>query len=181
MQYPTIFAANVYKRFITNLSKLFNLKCVYIYKIAEAHRPNARQTNKSWNTQTTRCWFHSHFICLTFIEMCWHKIKHKYNCWLYTWLPRRNITIAEPKAVRPHVNNVPNSACVTGPYPWIIIVGMRVIHAGHSKNSLLNVSQSIGLNGFQNRNQLSSKGICNKSKENASINSIQQFSKTKTS
>lgn len=32
-----------------------------------------------------------------------------------TWLPRKNITINDPRAVSPHVNKVPKSACVTGP------------------------------------------------------------------
>lgn len=38
-----------------------------------------------------------------------------------TWLPLRNTTNTEPRAVSPHVSRVPSKACVTGPYPWIIV------------------------------------------------------------
>lgn len=44
-------------------------------------------------------------------------MKKKYDLIEFTWFPRKNITIAAPNAVRPHVSSVPNSACVTGPYP----------------------------------------------------------------
>lgn len=79
-----------------------------------------------------------------------HRIFFKTNlCFLLTWLPRRNITIDDPNAVNPHVKSVPKSACVTGPYPWIMVIKMWVMGTDHprisnEKKFLLNVWWQFG-------------------------------------
>lgn len=70
-----------------------------------------------------RMYFNYNVVVFHYEQRCLEKtklIKRKKNRFVFTWLPRRNITINEPSAVKPHVNRVPNSAWVTGPYPWII-------------------------------------------------------------
>ena len=47
----------------------------------------------------------------------------------FLWFPLRNMAVAAPKAVSPHVKRVPSRAWVTGEYPGNIMMCVLTVSA----------------------------------------------------